>query len=237
MVCLLGTLNLQPLISHGPRIVAQIILLVLFVAFFGLPAVERYLKKEVIIVETLKQTDKIPAPAITISVPGQIVNNSCYDINVSTEDCLEQTFLRKSKIINSVVIGDDLQEEVNLTRSRGIVREDFTFDWAGIYYTLALPLTIGTDLKSDAIIIGIFTNLNYLVFIHDPKYFLLNDNPTAIPGELRRLNTYEMKPETVFFRLELVEVNKLNLPNSPCNEDFSYNFFSCVKESVASKVV
>ena len=228
-------MNLQPLISHGPRIVAQIILLVVFVAFFGLPAIERYLKKEVIIVETLKQTDKISSPAITISVPGQILNNSCYNRNVSIEDCLEQTFLRRSEIINSVIIGADLREKVNLTRD--IVREDFTYDWAGIYFTLTLPLTIGTELTSDAIIMGIFANLNYLVFIHDPEYFLLNDNPTAIPGELRRLNTYEMKPETCFFRLELVEVNKLNLPNSPCNEDLSYNFFSCVKESVASKVV
>ena len=156
-------MNLQPLISQGPRIVAQIILLVVFMAFFGHPAIERYLKKEVIIVETLKQTDKIPSPAITISVPGQIVNNSCYDRNVSTEDCLEQTFLKRSKIINSVIIGADLQEEVNLTRD--IVREDFTFDWAGIYYTLTLPLTIGTELKSDAIIIGIFADLNYLFFL------------------------------------------------------------------------
>ena len=235
MVCLLGTKNLQPLISQGPRIIAQIILLVVFVAFFGLPAIKKYLKKEVFIVETLKQTDKIPSPAITISVPGQFVNHSCYDRNVSTEDCLEQTFLKRSEIINRVIMGLDLQEEVNLTG--GIVQEDFSYNWAGIYLTLTLPLTIGTELKSDAIIIGIFANLNYLVFIHDPKYFLLNDNPTAIPGELRRLNTYEMKPETVFFRLELVEVNKLNLPNSPCNEDPNYNFFSCVKESVASKVV
>ena len=235
MVWLLGTMNLQPLISQGPRIVAQIILLVVFMAFFGHPAIERYLKKEVIIVETLKQTDKIPSPAITISVPGQFVNHSCYDRNVSTEDCLEQTFLKRSKIINRVIIGADLQEEVNLTR--GIIREDFTFDWGGVYYTLTLPLTIGTELKSDGIFIGIFANLNYLVFMHDPEYFLLNDNPTAIPGELRRLDTNEMKPEFWFLRLELVEVNKLNLPNSPCNEDLNYKFFSCVKESVASKVV
>ena len=33
----------------------------------------------------------------------------------------------------------------------------------------------------------------------------------------------------------MAEVNKLNLPSSPCNDDPTYNFLSCVMKSVASK--
>ena len=130
-----------------------------------------------------------------------------------------------------------IYDKFHVCLTKEIVREDFTFDWPKIYFTLTLPLKIGTEIKNDVIITRLNANLSYLVFIHDPDYFLLNDNPTAIPGEMRTFNTNEMKPEAWIFRLELVEVNKLNLPNSPCNEDLSYHFFLCVKESVASKVV
>merc|ERR1712012_934304 len=56
------------------------------------------------------------------------------------------------------------------------------------------------------------------------------------PGERRRLDTNEANPKKWHYRLELVEVNKLNLPTSPCNDDPSYSFLLCVKKSVASKV-
>ena len=44
------------------------------------------------------------------------------------------------------------------------------------------------------------------------------------------------KTTSWFYKLSLVEVNKLNLPRSPCVEDPSYSFLSCVRRSVASKV-
>merc|ERR1712012_138787 len=56
------------------------------------------------------------------------------------------------------------------------------------------------------------------------------------PGERRRLDTNEASPKKWHYRLELVEVNKLNLPTSPCNDDLTYSFLLCVKKSVASKV-
>ena len=235
MVCLLGTLNMQPLISRGPRIVAQIFLLFVFVACFGLPAIERYRKKEEMIVETLKQTkDGIPSPTITIGVPEQINNHSCFNRDVSIEACLEKTFLKKSEIIKSVLIGLENEEEVNLTQE--ILREDFTFDWAAIYLTLTLPLKMDTQLMKNMIRIELIKDLSYIVFIHDPEYFLFNDHPTAIPGEMRTLDTNEEKSKSWRYRLEMAEVNKLNRPTSPCIGNLRYSFLSCVRKSVASKV-
>ena len=85
--------------------VVQVVLLIVFLYFFGQPAITRFLKKEVVVVETLKQTDGIPSPAITISVPAQANNQSCFDKNVSTEDCLEKAYLKQSEIIKSVIVG------------------------------------------------------------------------------------------------------------------------------------
>ena len=234
MVCTMTTFNLRSLISRGPKIITQIVLLVVFLIFFGMPAIERFLKKEVLIVETLKHTDGVPSPAITFSVPRQVTNHSCFEKNVSAEDCLENTFLKQPDIIKSVIVGVSLQREVNLTG--GNVREDFTFSRAGIYFTFSLPLKIGTNSLKDKLQIALNANLSYLVFIHDPNYFLFNGNPKAIPGEMRRLDTYRTKPKNWHYRLELVEVNKLNLPAAPCNDDPNYNFVSCVRKSIAMKV-
>ena len=99
-----------------------------------------------------------------------------------------------------------------------------------------MPLKIGTNSFKDKLQIAINANLSYLVFIHDPDYFLFNGNPKAIPGEMRRLDTYRKKPKTWHYRLELVEVNKLNLPTAPCNDDPNYSFVSCVRKSIAMKV-
>ena len=227
------TCNIQALASRGPRIVAQIVLLFAFLNFFGLPAIERFLKKEVMIVESMKQTDGIPSPAITFSVPKQIMKHSCFDRNESTEECLEKACLKQTDVIKSVTIGSLLKKEVNITRE--IVSKNFAYTWAGIYFTLSLPFQLGTDIK-DKLYFGLNTNLSYLVFIHDQRYFLFNNNPTTIPGAHRAFDTNEMKPKSWQYRFELAEVNKLNLPSSPCNDDPTYNFLSCVMKSVASKV-
>ena len=49
----------------------QLILLTTFLYFFGLPAIETYGKKEVMVVEKKRDTDGIPFPAITIAALGQ----------------------------------------------------------------------------------------------------------------------------------------------------------------------
>ena len=221
--------------SRGPRIVAQIVLLVAFLNFFGLPAIKRFLKNEVVIVESMKQTDGIPSPAITFSVPKQIMEHACFDRNESTEECLENACLKQTDVIKSVSIGSNLKKEVKVNITREIVSENFAYTWAGIYFTLSLPYNLGTDIK-DKLYFGLSTNLSYLVFIHDPEYFFFNNNPTTIPGAHRAFDTNEMKPKSWQYTFEMAEVNKLNLPSSPCNDDPSYNFLSCVRRSVASKV-
>ena len=146
MVCTLSTFNLRSLISRGPKIITQIVLLVIFLIFFGMPAIERFLKKEVLIVETLKHTDGVPSPAITFSVPGQVTSHSCFDKNLSAEDCLEKTFLKQPDIIKSVIVGVTLQREANLTG--GNIREDFSFSRDGIYCVTQLKLDTVEKLSS-----------------------------------------------------------------------------------------
>ena len=52
------------------RIALQIFLLAMFLHFFGVPAVKKYFKREVMVVKTTKDTKGLPAPSISVSLPS-----------------------------------------------------------------------------------------------------------------------------------------------------------------------
>ena len=226
--------SFQSFLSQVARILVQVALLIAFLHFFGLPAIARFAKMNVMIVETTKQTSCIHVPAITITVPGQIYGNSCFNGNSSIDACLERISPKQSNLLKSVVLVYRDQKEILLTDEN--IRSDYTDPWTGIYWTLTLPMKIGPDLYKDQLFIGLNTNLTYVVYLHDAEYFLMNENPTSTPSIHRRFTTSAEKTTGWFYKLSLVEVNMLNLPKSPCVEDANYSFLSCVRRSVASKV-
>ena len=234
MACVMHVWSFQSFLSQVARILVQVALLIAFLHFFGLPAIARFAKMDVMIVETTKQTSGIPVPAITITVPGQIYGNSCFNGNSSIDACLERITLKQSNLLKSVVLGYRDKQEILITDE--IIRSDYTHSRPGIYCTLTLPMKIGPNFFKDQLIIGLNTNLTYVVYIHDAEYFLMNANPTSTPSIYRKFTTSAEKTTSWFYKLSLVEVNKLNLPRSPCVEDPSYSFLSCVRRSIASKV-
>ena len=234
MACVMHVWNFQSFLSQVARILVQVALLIAFLHFFGLPAIARFAKMDVMIVETTKQTSGIPVPAITITVPGQIYGHSCFNGNSSIDACLERISPKQSNLLKSVVLGYRDQKEILITDEN--IRSDYTDPWTGIFWTLTLPMKIGPDLYKDQLFIGLNTNLTYAVYLHDAEYFLMNENPTSTPSIHRKFTTSAEKTTSWFYKLSLVEVNKLNLPRSPCVEDPSYSFLSCVRRSVASKV-
>ena len=177
MACVMHAWSFQSFISQVARILLQVALLVVFLHFFGLPAIARFAKMDVMIVETTKQTSGIPVPAITITVPGQIYGHSCFNGNSSIDACLERISPKQSNLLKSVVLGYRDQKEILITDEN--IRSDYTDPWTGIYWTLTLPMKIGPDLYKDQLFIGLNTNLTYAVYLHDAEYFLMNENPTS----------------------------------------------------------
>ena len=112
MACMVRTWCLWPIVSQGTRVFVHLALLLVFLYFFGMPAVVRFAKKEVMIVETTRQTNGIPLPAITISVPHQITDHSCFERNSSIESCLGGIVLNRSDILKSVVLGYQEKNEI-----------------------------------------------------------------------------------------------------------------------------
>ena len=198
---------MQTLLSVGPRLLVQVFLLTAFLYFFGFPAVARFAKKGVMVVETSKDTSGIPIPAITVSAMGQISGDTCFHRNASIEDCLEENTLYKSDILKgNAILGMKRQKKINLTKE--LVTEDFTSTWAGRYFTLRLPFKIGPDSNQDQFYLGLNTNLTYTVFVHDPEYFYPITNPIALPTTLRKFNS-NSKPQS---RSPLLEAHRN--PNS-----------------------
>ena len=220
----------ETLVCLGPRLIVQVILLTAFLHFFGFPAVDRFAKKGVMAVETEKDTGGMPFPAITIAYPGQITDDTCFHKNDSIEDCIQEKTLNWSDIIKSIHLGFTRQKKIDLTQE--LVSEDFTSVWAGRYYTLNLPMKIGQNSYEHQFFLGLKSNLTYRLFVHDPKYFIYTFNPIALPTAMRKFTTTTKKPNSWYYTLQLTEVNKLNLPSSPCNDYPSYDFRSCLREAL-----
>ena len=87
-------------------------------------------------------------------------------------------------------------------------------------FTLA-NLTPSFSMGNNLIHFFLNTNRTFIVFIHDPKFFVYTYNPQAIP-----MTTWILPKTKTFVSLSLVETTHfhLNLANNPCEEDDSYNF-------------
>ena len=138
----------------------------------------------------MRDSNGIPFPAITISAWIQEQPGKCYDINQSAkaiEKCIEENSLTISDLFKGIIRGFDGQLSLNV--SKDMWTEDSTNYWAGRYYTLNFPLTIGPNDETDQIYI-LLSNISlfYELFIHDPKFFFYSNNP-GFPMEVREFST------------------------------------------------
>ena len=64
---------MKPYLVYGTRLLLQILLLATFLHFFGLPAIEKYQKKEVMVVERTKDMDGIPLGYPILRAPAKLL--------------------------------------------------------------------------------------------------------------------------------------------------------------------
>ena len=69
----------------------------------------------------------------------------------------------------------------------------------------------------------------------NPKFFVFTDNPGALPLEFISFKTRTSFSH--YYRLDLTEMNELNVPYDPCNPEPNYNFQMCLKKSVSEQVL
>ena len=197
--------------------------------FFGLPAIDKYRRGDIMVVEQTKFTFGIPAPAITVTVADQINFDyeSCTDLNVSLIDtCIDANSKNWSQILKGVILGYGRKKSLNLTKD--LVREDF-IQLYGKYFSLHLTFNIGPDDLRDQMYILLSPGFVYQILIHDPDFFIYNESPATIPMIMKYVDTRTVK--SYFYRLDLTEMNELDHPSDPCNSSPDFNFKQCIKDS------
>lgn len=220
---LVGTLSIV-------RLFLQLLLLSIFLYFFGLPAIGKYLKQDVMVVEMKIDTGGIPLPAITIS--GSAASDiPCFSRNLTTS-CIEANTYNLAQNLKDIILGFTRKESISLDRK--ILSEDFTSFFAGRHYTLNLPLVIGPDDTLDQFFLLLAPGL-VRIHLHDPGFYIFNQNPAGPPMERLQFNV-KKNMTSIYRMLGMAEMNELNVPSDPCNEDEAYNFNSCVRKSLAMQV-
>ena len=222
----------------------QLLLLAVFLYFFGLPAIAKYQEGQTMVVKSKVDMDGIAAPTITIAVRNpttkygwkdhvqdehldQVCNNTGETSNV--ESCIDRNTYSQEEAFHDILVGYNYKKSL---MANDICVEDFTDTWPGKYFTIQLPGKL-RPYVSTQVFLELHKDLNYLIFIHDPNYFFYTDSP-AIP-----LLNFEVKPKketSHYYRLRLTEVEELDQPEHPCDTDPAYNFQACVRESLSSLV-
>ena len=220
------------LLKGTSRVILQIVLFLIFIFYFGLPSVQKYQKKNVMMVNNVINTNGIPIPAISIVVLDNATRyESCLFKNTSlVERCIDESAKNWTQIISSVVLGLTRKKIVDLTN--GKMEEGFTHLLSPSILTLNLPYKIGPYDRDDQLFILLDPKYDgqYEIFVHDPEVFLLNVNP-SVESILRR-----REPSGLFYSLELTEKVEIDVPMDPCNSDVGYSFRECIKRSVTSQV-
>ena len=219
----------------------QILLLVIFFHFFGLPAVERFQQKEIIMVDSEKDNGGIYLPAITIAARNpqtqrgwrgpEIVNtieDVCGDFDGPIDKCIDEKTYNQSETVHDVLVGERKRKSL-LNTTNGLSTE-YAAAQQGRYYTLDVIKKVG---PADQIYIALKYELIYQIFIHDPNYFILSYNPSL--GSIMRIVNPNVSTNH-YYNLIMTEVEELDLPQDPCNADPNYNFQACIKKSQSSQV-
>ena len=127
--------TVQSTVVLGAQLLLQIVLLALFVKFFGVPSVEKYLAKETIVISSEEQTNGIEAPAITIAALRKVCDtlgwksvrenitfetfamfNHCQGLNFTNMVvCLKNDIIERDKSLKSATIGPLNQQPLSMS--------------------------------------------------------------------------------------------------------------------------
>ena len=113
---------------------------------------------------------------------------------------------------------------VSLLRREGLIVEGFvTATSRAKYFTINVEDRIGPDYHKEQLFVELYSkSTSYEVFIHDPRFFTINWIPVAFPTLHRGI--FPKQQPSHFYVMISTEVEELNLPQDPCDEDKKYNF-------------
>ena len=140
------------------KVVLQIVLLTLFMWYFGVPALNKYHDKKVMIVESRDSRGSIPAPLITFCRRNSILRktwkNGTAVANICTDEeniaeCIKSATFDQNETVTKAELGFEAK---TLLSNPSFWTEDFTYTKYGRCYTLDVNENLTTDYKKHQII-------------------------------------------------------------------------------------
>ena len=177
------------------------------------------------VVHTTKDTDGIPAPALSIFpydknnpafrlTPEEM--EDMYSSDLRFEDYLTKKTFNQSEALIDIFLGYTTKKSI--LNQKNVFTEEVTRPSFGRYYTFKPNFRIGTNDKLDQIFLVLFRHLRYIIHVYDPHFYLGFYNPS-----LPMIREIVVPDDTVgkYYNLVLTEVREdLQSPSHPKNYIF-----------------
>ena len=193
--------KLRPILVSYFNIFLQLALFVIFMVFFGIPSITKYLDQETMVISSEEETNGIEAPAITFlaykdqmgwkswnSKPAYLFKmfDHCKEIGLThVEACAVNDTYGLADFLKEVKTRDPIWSPslLNESSTSSLWTEDITTTQYGRHFTLKLHRTI-TRKTSDMFKFWVDTTSSffYAIWVHDADFFLINMNPFRKKG-------------------------------------------------------
>ena len=226
-------------------ILLQLFLCSSFFFLFGLPAIQRFAEKKVLVLESTRDAAASSAPTITVVaaspqtkygwldptlsyMPAEdsVIERQCGQTTTTIEQCIRQKTFSRGDLLVKVDIGFPVHKSME---GNGVWRTGWSNSYYGRTYTIDFSWN-STGHEYDQINFFLNYNLEHKIFIHDRDYFLANENPFGLPSMFLTINPN--KSFNYYERLAVTEHRELDSPGDPCREEPNYSFRHCVRENI-----
>ena len=176
------------------RPLLQLALLSIFLVYFGLPAVGKFKERKVMVVESKREVEGIPAPTITVNARdpttgrGWRGSKNCFQIPMeeSLESCIKEETFGFTEVVEDVILGYTAKRSV--VHSESLSVSESVTSWGGKYFKLQPAEVLGPNYHDQMLFLSLYHGFIYKLFISDPNYFVLTSNPVYLPTILKTVN-------------------------------------------------
>ena len=206
MVCQAGALL---------RYSLQVILLIIFIMFFGQPAVMRYMEKKTYVLSDIRPSSGIQTPSLTICPQNKVTGNawknenngSFVDLSKLCQNnytkCIEEETYGLSEMVVNVCQGSNCTSKYLKKKSSW----QESFNHYGRCFTFDFDYISGTDPIKDELLFYLNATIDYTVYIHDPNYVDIQFlNPLSVPSV--RIGLKSEESSGLFYTIALTEVTE-----------------------------
>jgi hypothetical protein len=223
------------------KVFTTLFLLATFFFFFGKFTIAKYLEGDVQVVRSrTRHPEGLPLPGITVCRMGGYAgwkHNSSKAITNPMEKFCGNADKNMTQMLECVAEGTfTLQETVtqtskwvdettNVPLNESGWTSDLTLTTMGLCHTL-----VSEEALFGPLMLLLEEAEQYKILIHDPSFNIMRFNSHLIPS------LWLNNPRGTDYFLLATDHVKMNRPESPCEEDPTYNFTVCVKAGLARTI-